>query len=240
MVKSTENIQAFFLGKLDYFSSIDLQEKINLEVQENKKEDHILFLEHDNVVTFGSQEKISDDEIEKLNSNNPNILFVKTSRGGQITVHNPGQLICYPIINIKKYFSGILEYVEFLEKVIIDTLSIYEINAHKVPKRRGIWVNGDENEIYDKEVNPKGEKIAAIGLKIIKNISMHGFALNVNNDLNIYKKIIPCGMPNLKVSSISHINHKIYQLEDISIKIIDSINKILGSKIKLNIKKYND
>ena len=202
MVKSTENIQAFFLGKLDYFSSIDLQEKINLEVQENKKEDHILFLEHDNVVTFGSQEKISDQEIEKLNSNNPNILFVKTSRGGQITVHNPGQLICYPIINIKKYFSGILEYVEFLEKVIIDTLSIYEINAHKVPKRRGIWVNGDENEIYDKEVNPKGEKIAAIGLKIIKNISMHGFALNVNNDLNIYKKIVPCGMPNLKVSSI--------------------------------------
>ena len=134
MVKSTENIQAFFLGKLDYFSSIDLQEKINLEVQENKKEDHILFLEHDNVVTFGSQEKISDQEIEKLNSNNPNILFVKTSRGGQVTVHNPGQLICYPIINIKKYFSGILEYVEFLEKVIIDTLSIYEINAHKVPK----------------------------------------------------------------------------------------------------------
>ena len=104
------------------------------------------------------------------------------------------QLICYPIINIKKYFSGILEYVEFLEKVIIDTLSIYEINAHKVPKRRGIWVNGDENEIYDKEVNPKGEKIAAIGLKIIKNISMHGFALNVNNDLNIYKKIVPCGI----------------------------------------------
>ncbi|MFL2649107.1 MAG: lipoyl protein ligase domain-containing protein [Dehalococcoidia bacterium] len=100
MVKSTGHIQAFFLGKLDYFSSIDLQEKINLEVQENKKEDHILFLEHDNVVTFGSQEKISDQEIEKLNSNNPNILFVKTSRGGQVTVHNPGQLICYPIINI--------------------------------------------------------------------------------------------------------------------------------------------
>ena len=68
MVKSTENIQAFFLGKLDYFSSIDLQEKINLEVQENKKEDHILFLEHDNVVTFGSQEKISEIEIERLSS----------------------------------------------------------------------------------------------------------------------------------------------------------------------------
>ena len=79
MVKSTRHIQAFFLGKLDYFSSIDLQEKINLEIQENKKEDQILFLEYDNVVTFGSQEKISDEEIKKLNSDNRNILFSSSS-----------------------------------------------------------------------------------------------------------------------------------------------------------------
>ena len=217
MVKSTEHIQAFFLGKLDYFSSIDLQEKINLEVQENKKEDHILFLEHDNVVTFGSQEKISDDEIEKLNSNNPNILFVKTSRGGQITVHNPGQLICYPIINIKKYFSGILEYVEFLEKVIIDTLSIYEINAHKVPKRRGIWVNGDENEIYDKEINPKGEKIAAIGVRVTKWISSHGISVNINPNLSHYNGIIPCGIRDQGVTSLSKlgVNMSFHQFDQV-------------------------
>ncbi|MCH2673884.1 MAG: lipoyl(octanoyl) transferase LipB [Dehalococcoidia bacterium] len=235
MVKNKKNIQASFLGKIDYFEAIKLQEKINLLVQKKEQNEHILFLEHDNVVTFGSQEKISEIEIERLNLSYDDILFVKSSRGGQITAHNPGQIICYPIINIKNYFSGILEYVEFLERVIIETLSKYKLFAHTVKKRRGIWINGDPNEKYDEDVNPKGQKIAAIGLKIIKNISMHGFALNINNDMSIFKKITPCGMPNLEISSLSNITGKKYNLEDISLEIIDTMNRLLNSKIKLEI-----
>jgi|TARA_B110000263_G_scaffold91521_1_gene80028 lipoyl(octanoyl) transferase len=235
MKDKSRNIQALFLGKLDYLKSMLLQEDINYISQSDSSNQKILFLEHENVITYGSQEKISKEEIEKLNSIDKNFFYVKSNRGGQVTLHNPGQLICYPIIDISKYFSGILEYVTFIEEVIIETLNHYNIHSHRVKKRRGIWVNGDPDEQYDKNLLPKGEKIAALGIKVIKNISMHGFALNVYNDLDAYKKIIPCGMPNLKVTSIQNLCDIKYDLEDIALVITSKIEEVLG--LKLDFKK---
>tara|TARA_B110000196_G_scaffold83006_1_gene71718 strand:- start:2571 stop:3299 length:729 start_codon:yes stop_codon:yes gene_type:complete len=235
MIKKTRNMQALFLGKLDYLESMILQEEINLKSQTNVFDQKILFLEHSNVITYGSQVKISKEEIERLNFIDNNFLHVISNRGGEVTLHNPGQLICYPIIDIKKHFSGILEYVKFIEEVIIKTLEHYNVLAHRVKKRRGIWVNGISNENYDKNSIPAGEKIAALGLKVIRNISMHGFALNIYNDLEVYKKIIPCGMPNLKVTSIQKVSDKKYDLEDVALIITSKFEEILG--LKLDFKK---
>ncbi|MDG2100758.1 MAG: lipoyl(octanoyl) transferase LipB [Dehalococcoidales bacterium] len=231
MENKTRNIQALFLGKLDYLKAMLLQEEINFKSQSDPINQKILFLEHDNVITYGSQEKITKEEIHKLNSIDKNFFYVKSNRGGQVTLHNPGQLICYPIIDISKYFSGILEYVTFIEDLIIETLKHYNIHSHRVKKRRGIWVNGDPNEKYDKNLLPKGEKIAALGIKVIKNISMHGFALNIYNDLKVYEKIIPCGMPNLNVSSVQKISSIKYDLEEVAVIISSKFEDILDLKL---------
>mgnify|MGYP003341787947 CR=1 FL=1 len=101
MDKKPQDIQAFYLGKIDYLSSLRFQEKINSLVYSNQLNQTILFLEHDNVLTYGSNEKISDEDIDQLNKKNKNLSHVRTTRGAHVTLHNPGQLICYPIINIK-------------------------------------------------------------------------------------------------------------------------------------------
>jgi len=227
MIKKSNYIQAFFLGKIDYLSAMRLQEKINTLVFSKKISQTILFLEHDNVLTYGSSEKISDSEIDKLNQFNNNFTHVKTNRGGQITLHSPGQLICYPIINLKEHFSGVLDYVQFLEKTIIETLSHYNIKSHRVQQRRGIWVNGDPDEKYLENMNPSGEKIAALGLKIIKNVTLHGFSLNVDNDLSLFDSIVPCGMKNLRVNSINNLLSKTVAIEEVSKKVSLKMSEIL-------------
>jgi lipoate-protein ligase B len=227
MVKKSKYIQAFFLGKIDYLSAMRLQEKINTLVFSNKISQTILFLEHDNVLTYGSSEKISELEIDKLNQLNNKFTHVKTNRGGQITLHSPGQLICYPIINLKEHFSGVLDYVQFLEKTIIETLSHYNIKSHTVQQRRGIWVNGDPKEKYLENINPSGEKIAALGLKIIKYITLHGFSLNVNNDLSLFNSFVPCGMENLRVNSINNLLSKTVEVEEVSKKVSLKMSEIL-------------
>ena len=149
------------------------------------------------------------------------------------TLHNPGQLICYPIINIKNHFEGVLDYVKFLEESIIRSLDHYAIKSHTVKNRRGIWVNGEPNEKYIENKNPSGEKIAAIGLKVIKYITLHGFSLNVNNDLDMFKIFTPCGMPGLEVNSIKNISNKEINLYEVAEKICISMSEILQIPIKL-------
>ena len=231
MVKKSNYIQAFFLGKMDYLSAMNLQERINNMVFSNKFLQTILFLEHDNVLTYGSGEKISENDLKLLNQKNKKFIHIKTNRGGQITLHSPGQLICYPIINLKEHFNGVLDYVEFLEDSIIQTLINYKINPHRVQKRRGIWVNGDPNEKYFENKNPSGEKIAALGLKIVRNITLHGFSLNVNNDLSLFDSFVPCGMENLRVNSMSNLLSKTIDIQEVSKKVSIKMSEILQKPI---------
>ncbi|MEC7837485.1 MAG: lipoyl(octanoyl) transferase LipB [Chloroflexota bacterium] len=234
MISKSKYIQAFFLGKMSYLSAMNLQEKINSLIYLNKLNETILFLEHDNVFTYGSKEKISPKEIENLNESNLDFQHIRTNRGGQITLHSPGQLICYPIINLKNHFNGVLDYVKFLENIIIKTLNFYKIKAHTVQKRRGIWVNGDPNEEFHERNNPSGEKIAALGLKIVRNITLHGFSLNVNNDLKLFNLFIPCGMPNLRVNSVSNILGQTTNIKEVAQNLSLSMSEILQIPIEFN------
>ena len=178
-----------------YDVAIKLLEERLLDISINKKGDLIWILEHEEVYTAGSSYK--EDEIL-----NKNIKLTKTNRGGKITYHGPGQLICYFAIDLKKRNKDIRKFITLLEKTIIESLSEFNIESFGDPKNIGIWVN-DKNNI---------QKVAAIGLRISKWIAYHGFAININNDLTKYQNIIPCGISDKGVTNLKNINNQKYNI----------------------------
>jgi lipoyl(octanoyl) transferase len=185
---------------VNYTEAIDFLEKRLIEVNHNKSNELIWILEHPSTFTTG----MSYDKNEILDKR---INLIKTNRGGKITWHGPGQLICYFVIDLKKRKKDIRKFVTLIEKTIIQTLRKYKINSFSDRKNIGIWVN-DKN---------KTKKIGAIGIKIKKWIAYHGFSLNINNSLHQYKKIIPCGIKDKEVSNLKLIKNQNY------IKIKDEI-----------------
>jgi len=191
-----------------YNVAIKLLEERLLDININKKGDLIWFLEHDEIYTAGTSYK----ESEILNKD---INIIKTNRGGKITYHGPGQLICYFVIDLKQRQKDIRKFITIIEKTIIESLSELNIKSFGDPKNIGIWVN-DKDEI---------KKVAAIGVRVSKWIAYHGFAININTDLAKYQNIIPCGISDKGVTSLKNINNQNYNmLSDI---IIDNFTKNL-------------
>ena len=173
---------------IKYEDAIKLLEERLLEINNGQKEDLIWILEHEEVYSAGTSYK----EKEILNKD---INLVKTNRGGKITYHGPGQLICYFVIDLKKRKKDIRKFVNVVENSIIETLNSYKIKSFADRKNIGIWLK-DKNKL---------KKVAAIGIRVSKWIAYHGFAININNDLEIYKKIIPCGISDKEVSNLKSI-----------------------------------
>tara|TARA_A100000164_G_scaffold214316_1_gene189956 strand:- start:403 stop:1017 length:615 start_codon:yes stop_codon:yes gene_type:complete len=177
-----------------------LEERLKL-VKEKKASELIWLLQHPNVYTAGI--RYSNNEI--LDSS---INLIKTNRGGKITYHGPGQLVCYFVINLNKRKKDIRKFVNIIENTIIQTLKEYKITSFSDRKNIGIWIR------HKKEI----KKVAAIGIRVSKWIAYHGFSLNISNNLDYYKKIIPCGIRNKKVTNLKLIKNKNYN--DIYKKII--------------------
>ena len=181
-----------------YNLAIKLLEERLLDININKKGDLIWILEHEEIYTAGTSYK----ESEILNKD---INLIKTNRGGKITYHGPGQLICYFVIDLKQRQKDIRKFITLIEKTIIESLSEFNIKSFGDPKNIGIWVN-NKNEI---------KKVAAIGVRVSKWIAYHGFAININNDLTKYQNIIPCGISDKGVINLKEIkNHKSHMLEN--------------------------
>ena len=176
-----------------YEDAIKLLEERLIDISKNKKSDLIWLLEHEETYTAGTSYK----EEEILNKD---INLIKTNRGGKITYHGRGQLICYFVINLKKRNKNIRKFLTIIEKTIIESLSEFNINSFGDPKNVGIWVK-DETDI---------KKVAAIGVRVSKWIAYHGFAININNDLTKYQKIIPCGILDKGVTNLKSINDQNY------------------------------
>ncbi|RIU86580.1 lipoyl(octanoyl) transferase LipB [Candidatus Karelsulcia muelleri] len=157
---------------------------------------YLLFVEHNNVYTLG---KIGS--YQNLLLNNKNIIIYKIDRGGDITYHGPGQLVCYPIFDLINFYLDINKYLRIIEEVIIKLIYNYCIKGYRISNETGVWV-------YTR-------KICAIGIKVSRFVTMHGFALNVNTDLSYFNNIIPCGIKNKSVTSINveKINNKIDMYE---------------------------
>ena len=185
---------------INYTEAIDFLEKRLIEVHQNKSNELIWVLEHPSTFTAGISYNKNEILDKKIN-------LIKTNRGGKITWHGPGQLVCYFVIDLNKRKKDIRKFVTLIEKTIIQTLKKYKINSFNDRKNIGIWVN-DKN---------KTKKIGAIGIKIKKWIAYHGFSLNINNSLHQYKKIIPCGIKDNDVCNLKLIRNQNY------IKIKDEI-----------------
>ena len=178
---------------IEYDEAIKFLEQRLIDINSDKKGDLIWILEHEEIYTAGNSYK----EEEILNKN---INLIKTNRGGKITYHGPGQLICYFVIDLKKRNKDIRKFITLIEKTIIESLFQYNINSFGDPKNIGIWIN-DKTEI---------KKVAAIGIRISKWIAYHGFAININNNLTKYENIIPCGITDKGVTNLKKINDRHY------------------------------
>ena len=178
---------------IKYDFAVKFMEERLLDINKNKKNDLIWLLEHKEIYTAGTNYK----EEEILNKD---IKLIKTNRGGKITYHGPGQLICYFVIDLKQRKKDIRKFITLIEKTIIESLSEFNINSFGDPKNVGIWVK-DETDI---------KKVAAIGVRVSKWIAYHGFAININNDLTKYQKIIPCGILDKGVTNLKSINDQNY------------------------------
>ena len=187
---------------IKYEEAIKLMEERLLKIDNNKSNELIWVLQHDDIYTAGKNYK----ENEILDKS---IKVIKTNRGGKITYHNKGQLICYFVIDLKKRKKDIRKFISIIEKTIIDTLKFYNINTFTDKKNIGIWYD-DLDDI---------KKVAAIGVRVSKWIAYHGFSININNDLEKYNSIIPCGIINRGVTNLKNIKDQNYdKLENELIK----------------------
>jgi len=186
---------------INYFDAIKILESRLKNLYENNEQELIWTLEHNEVFTAGTSYK-ENEIIDK------SIKILETNRGGKITYHGPGQLICYFVLDLRKK-KDIRKFITIIEKTIIQTLKFYKIETFPDKDNIGIWHR------YNNEV----KKIAAIGIRVSKWIAYHGFAININNDLENYKKIIPCGISDKGVTNLKNILDQDYSnLSDILIK----------------------
>lgn len=168
------------LGRMDYGEALELQQQIATQRKQGTVGDHLLLLEHPHVITLGRnghlENLLASDEI----LGRAGISFYPTDRGGDVTYHGPGQLVGYPILDLRDWKRDVGAYVRAVEQSLIDTLAEFAIEAGRIPKLTGVWV-GDR-------------KIAAIGVHLSRWVTSHGFALNVHTDLSYFQYIVPCGL----------------------------------------------
>ena len=182
----TENqLKVTELGVVDYLSAWKLQKQIHEDVVNLQSENTLLLLEHPSVYTAGRRTEILDRPLDDTP-------VIDVDRGGKITWHGPGQLVGYPIIKLKNS-TDVVGFVRELETALISVCAEFGIKADRYCERSGVWVRDDKSD----------RKIAAIGLRVAKGVTMHGFALNINPDLSAYEKIIPCGITGAKVTSLT-------------------------------------
>ena len=178
---------------IKYEEAINLMEKRLLDISENNSKELIWILEHHDVYTAGTSYN-EDEIIDK------SIKIFKTNRGGRITYHGPGQLICYFVIDLKKRKKNIRNLITTIEKTIIDTLLYFKIETFADKENIGIWFK-EKDQI---------KKVAAIGVRVSKWIAYHGFSLNISNDLQKYKSIIPCGIRDKEMTNLKTIKDQNY------------------------------
>ena len=205
-------IKIIDLGFLDYKNSWNYQKELQKKVLIGDCSDSIIFVEHDSVYTFGK----NSDKSNLLVSKDSKIKIYETERCGEITYHGPGQIVCYPILNLKNFKQSVTWYMRALEEVIIETLKLFNIKATRKDGLTGVWV--------------KDEKIGAQGVRMTKWVTMHGFALNVNTDLRFFNDIIPCGIKDFGVTSIEKIIGKEQDLSLVKEHILISFAKVFNIK----------
>lgn len=227
------------LGVMDYKSAWDYQESLlqenvrskalsyELQAPGNEQETgneqattqhYLLFVEHPPVYTLGKSGNIENVLIDEDMRTKKGIDFFRTNRGGDITFHGPQQIVGYPILDLEKFETDIGKYLRKIEEVIIQTLADYGIEGDRSPGETGVWIDPDKKG--------KERKICAIGVRTSRWITMHGFAFNVNTDLNYFNYIIPCGISNKQVTSLEKELGRKIDFEEVKEKVKRNFEKV--------------
>ena len=191
----------------DIFKKI-IDQKIKNRSNENKMETNnfLIITEHDPVYTIGKSGDISNLLLNDDEMKTQGIEFYKINRGGDITYHGPGQIMGYPIIDLDNFFTDINLYLRKLEEVIINTLESYDLEGFTIKGETGVWV---------KDNNGLSKKVCAFGIRASRWVTMHGFSFNVNPELNYFKNIIPCGITDKGVTSVSELKNRVIEMNEI-------------------------
>ena len=208
MYHQNKKVQVVDVNLVPYQEAWDMQEKLMAEISEIKlanrdraqseisiTPNYLLFCQHPHVYTLGKSGDASHLLMREEFLHTINATFFKTNRGGDITYHGPGQLVGYPIFDLENFYTDIHLYLRMLEEAIILTCQDYGLIAGRINGLTGVWVNQESDQ---------ARKICAFGVKASRWISMHGFAFNINSDLSYFSHIVPCGISEKGVTSLSH------------------------------------
>ena len=222
------------LGLIDYKDAWDYQETLFNKVvaakqakrdREEKQPtpNYLLFCQHPHVYTLGKSGKETNLLISEDFLKSKGAALYRINRGGDITYHGPGQIVCYPILDLDNFGFSIKSYIYHLEEVIIRSMARYDITATRLDGATGVWLDAD---------NPaKARKICAIGVRTSHWVSMHGFALNVNTDLNYFDYIVPCGITGKAVTSMQKELGKEMDTDEVTSVLIGEFEKVFGMEI---------
>jgi lipoyl(octanoyl) transferase len=230
------NIHFQDLGSIDYQEAWDFQEKVFQQSMQEKLDNHklaeeqrkksvfnLLFCEHPHVYTLGKSGAEQNLLIDSIQLQAKQAKFYKINRGGDITYHGPGQIVGYPIIDLEVFGLGIKAYIEKLEEAVILTIAHYGLQGERLDGATGVWL--------DTKVPGKTRKICAIGVRASRYITMHGFAFNVNTDLNYFGYINPCGFVDKGVTSLAKELGEEIDIQEVKTRLLQNLTEVFGWEI---------
>jgi lipoate-protein ligase B len=206
------------LGDKDYQTVWDLQKTLHEKRVKGTLTNTVLLVEHGHVITMGKSGKAKNVLVSRKMLERKGIAYYEIERGGDVTYHGPGQLVGYPIFNIKEGLVGIKPYIEKLQNVIIDGLAEFGIKGETKEKMIGIWACGG--------------KICSIGVAVKRWVTFHGFALNVNTDLTYFDLVVPCGLNNIKMISMQKILNKLVSMDLVKNAVKKSFGRIFKQEVE--------
>jgi lipoyl(octanoyl) transferase len=213
-----DSIYHIDLGLTDYNTVWQLQKRINSYKMSHKCADLLITNEHNHVYTLGKAGDRNHLLVNNTFLNEQGISYYEIDRGGDLTYHGPGQLVCYPVFDLNNYYLDAHRYLRDLEEVIVRTLKHYGIVSNKDEEFTGVWI-GDE-------------KICAIGIKISRWITMHGLAFNINNDLTYFDRIIPCGIFHKGVTSLKNVLGREIDFSQLKNVVLEKFGEVFGVRIE--------
>ena len=208
----TKVCSVYDLGLVDYREGLLLQEKLLNSRKSGAIADVLLLLQHPSVFTIGCSGVVENIIVPWETLVKESIPVFQTNRGGDVTYHGPGQLVGYPILNLSEKGLTAHQYVWNLEEIVIRTLADFGIDGQRVSGRRGVWVGE--------------EKVCALGLRVSGEVSMHGFALNVNTDLKYFTYIIPCGIAGVSITSVSKLLGREVEMGEVQVNLLRHFSQV--------------
>jgi lipoyl(octanoyl) transferase len=214
-VAESRPLEVRWLGTLSYRDGLDLQDRLVRERRAGEIPDQLLLLEHPHVITLGSASDPSHVLLDEAERRLVGMELFETGRGGDVTYHGPGQLVGYPILDLKPDRKDVHQYVRDLEGALMGAVATYGIEAGRVPGLTGVWAGGD--------------KLAAIGVRVSSGwITSHGFALNVHTDLAFFDSIVPCGIRDHGVTSMERLLGRRLPVREVGKRVAEAVAEVFG------------